>query len=292
MAMRVSNGRNASRQPHRAGRTGRGRGLMAAIAVASLAVGVGGTLGYGHIRSGASASPVDAQAAKLATDLHIQLTPEVLSGGAKDGSWHTEADFTALVQRDGGFVLSFGPGNGSDGATHVSDVLLGLEPPGQDGGAASYLSSGSGDVRCYQFAFGDYGSSPVTTSDISCPGARPDGKPGSVGAWLAALFSAQSAEARHSATAYPPTSEGVREFLTRSSPVALSVDSGNGLAAAAFRNADGDCFYARVSAATAAPPDEAATLWLAPADAQVGGCTGQAALAASALYGLNAAAEG
>jgi hypothetical protein len=34
MAMRVSNGRNASRQPRRAGRTGRGRGLMAAIAVA------------------------------------------------------------------------------------------------------------------------------------------------------------------------------------------------------------------------------------------------------------------
>ena len=33
-------------------------------------------------------------------------------------------------------------------------------------------------------------------------------------------------------------------------------------------------------------------MWLAPADAQIGGCTGQDALAASALYGLNAAAEG
>jgi hypothetical protein len=177
MAMRVSNGANASREPHRTRRAGRGWGLTAAIAVASLAVGVGGTLGYGHIKSGDSASPVDAQAARLAADLHMQLTPEVFSGGAKDGSWHTEADLTTLVQRDGGFVLSFGRGNGPGGATHVSDVLLGLEPPGQDGGAVSYLSSGSGDVRCYQFAFGDYGSSPVTTSDIACPGARPDGKP-------------------------------------------------------------------------------------------------------------------
>src|SRR6202046_2591281 len=177
MAMRVSNDRNASRQPRRAGRTGRGRGLMAAIAVASLAVGVGGTLGYGHIRSGASASPVDAEAAMLATDLHSQLTPEVFSGGAKDGSWHTEADFTALVQRDGGFVLSFGPGSGSDGATHVSGVLLGLEPPGQDGGAASYLSSGSGDVRCYQLAFCDYRSSPGYEPGISCPTPPPGRQP-------------------------------------------------------------------------------------------------------------------
>src|ERR1700735_2684379 len=175
MAMRVSNGRNASRQPRRGERTGRGRGVVGAGGGASLAVGVGGTLGYGHIRSGASASPVDAQAAKLAADLHVQLTPGVFSGGAKDGSWHTEADFTALVQRDGGFVLSFRPGSGSDGATHVSGVLLGLEPPGQDGGAASYLSSGSGDVRCYQVAFGAYRSPPRTTAGISWPPPPPGG---------------------------------------------------------------------------------------------------------------------
>jgi hypothetical protein len=292
MAMRVSHGKDA---PWQSRRTRRGRphwGLTGAIAVASLAVGGGGTLGYGQLKSTFTASPVDAQAAKLAADLQAQLTPAVFSGGAKEGSRHTAADFTALVQRDGGLVLSFGNGNGSGGTGHVADVLLGLEPPGQDGGAASYLSSGSGDVRCYQVAFGDYASSAVTTSGIACPGARLDGQPGSVVAWLAGLFSAQSARARQSATAYPPTSEGLRAFLATSSPADLSVASGNGLAAAAFHDADGDCFYARVSAPSAAPPGEAATLWLAPADAQVSGCTGRAALAASALYGINAAAEG
>jgi hypothetical protein len=291
MAMRVSHA-DASRQQRRTRRARPGWGLAAVTAVASLAVGVGGTLGYGQLKSGSSASPVDAQAAKLAADLRAQLTPAVLSGGAKEGGWHSAGDFTALVQRDGGLVLSFGKGNGSGGTAHVADVLLGLEPPGQDGGAVSYLSSGSGDVRCYQFTFGDYASSPVTTSDIACPDARLDGQPGSLEAWLAGLFSAQSTQARQSAAAYSPASSGLRAFLATSSTADLSLAAENGLAAAAFRNADGDCFYARVSAPSAAPPNEAATLWLAPADAQASGCTGQAALAASALYGINAAAEG
>lgn len=272
-------------------RAGPGWGLTIAIAVAALVAGAGGTLGAGRVRAGGH-SPVDAQATQLAADLQAQLTPAVYSGGSKAGSLHTEGDFTALVQRDGGVVLTFGRGSGSRGATHAADVMLGLEPPAAGAAVPSYLSSGSGAVQCYQVSFGDYGSSLVTTAVIACPAARPDGKPGSVQAWLAGLFTAQSAGARQSATAYPATSAGLREFLSGSAPAGLRVGAAGGVAAAAFRNSAGDCFYARISAAPAAPPEEASALWLAPAQSQLAGCTAQAALAASALYGINAAAEG
>jgi hypothetical protein len=276
--------------------------LVAAIAFVALIVGAVGTLGYESIRSAADANTTNRQAASLDQGLQAQLNVESFSGGQIVGSLHTEGDFVDLAEHMGGILLSF-----TNGATrepgaqgHTADVMLGLSP-----GVGTTIPAGSYPIRCYRYTFGNASWS-VQQSSIPCPARRTDGQPGSVQAQMGALLAIQPVlrgSPLHPAPAgYPLNAGGAQELLANlyifpdnspvSHPFILSGESGPGVFAAAIQR-DGACFYLRMSAPSAAPPNQADALWLAPADDQTPTtCDAQHALSASGLYGINGAQEG
>jgi hypothetical protein len=254
---------------------------------------------YHGVTSTLTPNPADIRAAQLADGLQEQLRVISWSPGHITGSLHTEGGFVKMTEGLGGVVLSFSTSGAGQpgGAVHVADFIL-LPSGARPGDGIGYEAPSPAVTRpgCYEVRFGDYPPTVGQPTRIPCPVARPDGGPGSVQEWLAALPAAQP-QSRYAAppNTYPLTAAGVRAYLTSnfvlaSEPV-VSTASGGGVLAAAFRY-HGACFYVRMAPTSSASARAAGAMWLAPADAQGSGCDGSAARAASALYGVDGAQEG
>lgn len=265
--------------------------LFTATALVAAAAGVGGTLLHQRITA-PDTSAVDAQAAALAQDLRQDLTAGFYSaGGGTYGGQFTEGTIVAQVEEHGGALLSID----ADGALgHTAEVMLGLVPP-----TGTTVSARAYPVRCYRFTFAR-GSFSVKHTEMTCPNAQADGRPGSLAAEMGGLRARQPAGAgahrKMSATGYDHTPDGATRFLNDKGLVATKdtvtdlagKEASTDVYAVALR-VNGVCHYLRMDASSGAA--DLVPLWAAPADEQKRCRVGQA-MTASALYGTDPAKEG
>ncbi|MFI8075638.1 hypothetical protein ACIF85_43895 [Streptomyces sp. NPDC086033] len=265
--------------------------LVTVTALVAAAAGVGGTLLHQRITAPDTVA-VDAQAAALAQDLRQDLTAGFHSaGGGTYGGQFTEGTVVAQVEEHGGALLRIA----ADGALgHTAEVMLGLVPP-----TGTTVSARAYPVRCYRFTFAR-GAFSVKHTDMTCPNARADGRPGSLAAQLGGLLARQPATAgayrKMSAAGYDHTADGATRFLTdkglisaKDTVTGLSGrEAGTGVHAVALR-VNGVCHYLRMDSSSGAA--DLIPLWAAPADEQHT-CRDRQAVTASALYGSDPAKEG